>query len=208
MSKKFLTVFLVGVLLMTAFTSCNRASKSLTACGEDVISLMTEMLESDDYQSLFNLPAAYDEQINKLCEGNYSKSIAVYELFISEEEVLGKTIDKDALSEELYAYICSSAYGSFVSRINQASGLEAMAVSTVFTAQKTYASKDIDANKIYLYVFENGCPIAVSFVTTGEDALRANGRFIMNDAFIVEDENSIKTSCEALGLHDVTVKKQ
>ena len=208
MSKKFLTVFLVGVLLMTAFTSCNRASKSLTACGEDVISLMTEMLESDDYQSLFNLPAAYDEQINKLCEGNYSKSIAVYELFISEEEVLGKTIDKDALSEELYAYICSSAYGSFVSRINQTSGLEAMAVSTVFTAQKTYASKDIDANKIYLYVFENGCPIVISFISDGNGAFRAVGQFIINDTFVTDDEHSIEASLDAMKITGVTVTKQ
>ena len=208
MYRKLFAVLLACVLLMTIFTSCNGKTKSLTECGEAVISLMAEMLESEDYKSLYNLPAAYDDQVNRLREGNYSKSIAVYELLVSEEELLDKTIDKDVLSKELYEYICSSAYVSFTSRINQASGVEGTTVSTVFTAQKSYANKDIDTNRIYLYVFENGCPIAVTFVADGKDSLRAVGHFIMNDEFIAEDENSIKESCEALGINDVTVKKQ
>ena len=208
MYRKLFAVLLACVLLMTIFTSCNGKTKSLTECGEDVISLMAEMLESEDYKSLYNLPAAYDDQVNRLREGNYSKSIAVYELLISEEELLNKTIDKDGLSKELHEYICSSAYVSFASRINQASGVEAMAISAVFTAQKSYANKGIDTNRIYLFVFENGCPIAVTFLVDGEDSLRAVGHFIMNDEFIAEDDNSIKESCEALGINDVTVKKQ
>ena len=208
MNRKLFAVLLACVLLLTLLVSCNEKNKSLTECGEDVISLMAEMLESEEYKSLYNLPSAYDDQVNMLREGNYSKSIAVYELLISEEELLDKTIDKDGLSKELYEYICSSAYVSFASRINQISGVEAMAVSAVFTAQKTYANKDIDTNRIYLFVFENGCPIAVTFVVDGNDSLRAVGHFIVNDKFITEDENSIKESCEALGINDVTVKKQ
>ena len=208
MKRKLFTVLLACILLLTLLTSCNGKPKSLTECGEDVISLMAEMLESEEYKSLYNLPAAYDDQINMLREGNYSKSIAVYELLISEEELLDKTINKDELSKELYEYICSSAYVSFASRINQTSGSEAMVVSSVFTAQKTYANKNIDSSKIYLYVFEKGCPVAVTFVSDGGDALRAVGHFIMNDEFIVEDENSIKESCEDLGINDITVKKQ
>ena len=208
MKRKLFTVLLACILLLTLLASCNGNPKSLTECGEDVISLMAEMLESEEYKSLYNLPAAYDDQVNMLCEGNYSQSIAVYELIISEEELLDKTIDKDELSKELYEYICSSTYVSFASRINQTSGVEAMSVSAVFTAQKTYANKNIDASKIYLYVFEKGCPIAVTFVADGEDSLRAVGHFIMNDEFIVEDENSIKKSCEALGITGTTVQKQ
>lgn len=208
MYRKFFAVLLACVLLMTLFTSCNGKSKPLTECGEEVISLMAEMLESEDYKSLYNIPSAYDDQVKRLREGDYSKSIAVYELLVSEEELLGKTIDKDGLSKELYEYICSSAYVSFASHINQLSGVEDMAVSAVFTAQKSYSNKDVDTNRIYLYVFENGCPIAVTFVVDGNDSLRAVGHFIMNDKFITEDENSIKESGEVFGINDVTVKKQ
>ncbi len=208
MKRKFFTVLLACVLLVTLLASCNGKSKSLTECGEDVIALMSEMLASEDYKSLYNLTSAYDNQVNRLREGDYSKSIAVYELFVSEEELLDKTIDKEGLSEELYEYICSSAYVSFASRINQVSGVEGMSVSSLFTAQKSYANKDIDTSRIYLYVFENGCPIAVTFVAEGNDLLRAVGHFIVNDKFVTEDENSIKESCEALGINGVTVKKQ
>ena len=208
MKRRLFAVLLACILLMTLLASCNGTSKSLAECGEDVISLMAEMLESEEYKSLYNLPSEYDDQVNMLREGDYSKSIAVYELLISEEELLDNTIDKDGLSKELYEYICSSAYVSFASRINQTSGVDAMAVSAVFTAQKIYANKDIDTNRVYLFVFEDGCPIAVTFVVDGKDLLRAVGHFIMNDKFIAENENSIKESCEALGINDVTVTKQ
>ena len=208
MKAKLFALLLACVLLIATFTSCNIISRSLLECGEDIVSLMAEMIESEEYKSLYNLPVAYEDQVNRLLEGNYSKSIAVYEILISEDELLDKTIDKEGLSKELYEYVCSSAYVSFASRINQTSGVEAMSVSAVFTAQKTYANKNIDSSKIYLYVFEKGCPVAVTFVSDGGDALRAVGHFIMNDEFIVEDENSIKKSCEALGINGTTVQKQ
>ncbi len=116
---------------MPLFVSCNGKTKSLAECGEDVISLMAEMIESEDYKSLYNLPVEYEDQVNRLSEGNYSKSIAVYEILISEDELLDKTIHKQGLSKELYEYICSSAYVSFASRINQASGVEALGINDI-----------------------------------------------------------------------------
>ena len=208
MKRRLFAVLLACILPLTLLASCNGKSKSLTECGEDIISLMAEMLESEEYKALYDLPSAYDDQVNRLREGNYSKSIAVYELLISEEELLDRTIEKDELSKEMYEYICSMAYVSFASRVNQASGVDALAVSAAFTAQKTYANKDVDTNRIYLFVFENGCPITVTFVANGEDTMMAVGHFIVNDQFITENETSIKESCKALGINDVTVTKQ
>lgn len=210
MKRRLFSLLLACILLMALFVSCNGKSKTLTEYGEDVISLMVEMLESEDYISLYNLPDTYDDEINSLREGDYSKSIAVYELLVPEEE-LTKSIGLDvkkSLSKELYEQLRSSAYASFASRINGISGLTVMAVSSVFTVQKNYTNKDIDTNAIYLFVFENGCPIVVTFATNGEGSLRAVGHFIMNDKFITEDEKSIKESCEALGINEVTVKKR
>ena len=212
MNKKFLAVLLIIVISMTIFTSCNEKYQALTECGEKVISLMVEMLESNEYKSLYNLPAAYDDQVKRLRDGDYSKSIAVYELLFSEEELLNNVLDADfdksAFSKELYDYICSSTYTSFASRINQANGAEALTISSVFTAQLSFANNNFDTNKIYLYIFENGSPIAVTFVSDGNNSLRAVGHFIINDNFIATDINGIKESCEALGINDVTVIKQ
>ena len=168
MNRKFLVVLLIIVMLMSTFTSCNAKPQSLTECGEKVISLMVEMLESNEYKSLYNLPAAYDDQVKRLRDGDYSKSIAVYELLFSEEELLNNVLDADfdksAFSKELYDYICSSTYTSFVSRINQANGVEALTISSVFTAQLAFANSDFDTNKIYLYVFESEKSVMKTYI--------------------------------------------
>ncbi len=211
MKRKISIGLLIGLLLMTMFTSCNETTKSLVECGEDVISLMAEMVDSENYGSLYNLPAAYDKTISNLRDGNYSKSSAVYELSISEDELfesIDTSIDKESFSEDLYKHICSSAHASFASRINQKGGVEAVSVSTAFSAQKSFVNKEMDANKVYLYVFENGCPILITFVAGEDGSFRAIGYFIINDTFVTDDEHSIIESCKFLGINDVTVKKQ
>ena len=211
MKRKISIGLLIGLLLMTMLTSCNETTKSLVECGEDVISLMAEMVDSESYGSLYNLPTAYDKTISNLRDGNYSKSSAIYELSIPEDELfesIDTSIDKESFSEDLYKHICSSAYVSFSSRINQKGGVEAMSVSTAFSAQKSFVNKEMDANKVYLYVFENGCPILITFVAGEDGSFRAIGYFIINDTFVTDDEHSIIESCEVLGINGVTVKKQ
>lgn len=209
MKERLFAILLACILPITLLASCTRGSSSLAECGEDVISMMTEMLTSDEYISLYTISSiSYDEQINALRKGDYSKSLAIYELSIPEKELLDKTVDKDKMSDELYEYICSSAYTSFASRVNEPCGIEAMTVSAIITAQKTYAYEDIDTKTIYLYVFEKGCPIAVTFVSGGNNSLKAVGHFIVNDNFITDDESSIKESLKTVGINDVTVTKQ
>jgi len=211
MKRKIFIGLLIGLLLMTILTSCNETTKSLVECGEDVISLMAEMVDSENYRLLYNLPAAYDKTISNLRNGNYSKSSAVYELSISEDDLfesINTNIDKESFSEDLYKNVCSSAYISFASLINQKGGVEAMSISTAFSAQKSFVNKEMDANKVYLYVFENGCPILITFVAGEDGSFRAVGYFIINDTFVTDDEYSIIESCKASGINNVTVKKQ
>lgn len=205
--RKLLVLLMICILLMTLLTSCRTGSKSLRECGEEIISLMAEMIEYDECASLYALPPSCDEVIRILREGNYMKSVAVYELLIPEEALLEKTVKKESLSEAVYEYICSSAFAAFASYANQGGGVESVAVSTVYSVQKSFVYNDADSNKLYIYVFEGGCPIVVTFVPDGEDLLRAVGHFIINDKFVTEDENSIKESCKMLGLDGVIVNK-
>ena len=104
MKRKISIGLLIGLLLMTMLTSCNETTKSLVECGEDVISLMAEMVDSESYGSLYNLPTAYDKTISNLRDGNYSKSSAIYELSIPEDELfesIDTSIDKESFSEDL-----------------------------------------------------------------------------------------------------------
>ena len=65
MKRKIFIGLLIGLLLMTILPSCNETTKSLVECGEDVISLMAEMVDDEAYGSLYNLPSAYDKTIYK-----------------------------------------------------------------------------------------------------------------------------------------------
>ena len=208
MKRKLFAELLICVLLITLLASCNARSKPLVECGEEVISLMVEMIESEDYMDLYTLPDEYNEEIHKLREGNYSKSSSVYELLISEDELFDTAVEEEDFSEDLYKHICASAYGSFATLVNRTSGIKSITLSSVFSAQKSFVNKSVDSNKIYLYVFESGCPVAVTFIADGEGSIRAIGHFIINDTFETDGEDSIKESCEALGIEGVTVKKQ
>ena len=208
MKTKLLSGVLTIILILMLFTSCSGSPKSLNSCVKEVISLMSEMVRSEEYRSLYNLTPAFDDQINKLREGDYSKVSKTYEISVPMEELVGVEINREDFSEELYQYICSSAYSSFATRINQEGNSSvALAVSSVFTAYKTYTDKNMNESKIYLYVFENGYPIVISLAENGEDTFKVVGHFIINDEFVTDDEISIKESCEKLRINGVSVKK-
>ncbi|MBQ8441596.1 MAG: hypothetical protein IJX19_13110 [Clostridia bacterium] len=209
MKRKLFAILLVCSLLMTVFASCKTKSDALIEAGEDVISLMVEMLESEEYASMYGLSDRHSETLDKLRQGDYSKFSSVYELSIPEEELLEKLdIDEKDFSKDLYQYLCSSSYGSFASRVNMEANVEAISVSSAFAAQKVFVDKKVDENKIYLFVFEKGCPIVVSFITEEDGAFRVSGQFIINDRFVTDDEDSIQESCKAFGFDNVKVTEQ
>ena len=196
MKNKLLTVFLCFALLTGVLSSCSSKSDILKESGEEVVALMVEMIESEEYKKLYELPESCVLVVSELCEGDYSELEQVYELVIPVEQLMDKSLDEDDLSEELYQYACSSALVTFSSRVNQAESIDAVAVSSLFSAQKSFASKKMDESTVYLYVFEDGYPIAVTFVDSGEDAFRAIGYFILNEEFDTDDEDSIRKSCK------------
>lgn len=208
MKIKLLAILLSLALSVTFFASCSGKSDMLKDCGEDVISMMIEMIESDEYNELYDFPDTYGEEISKLRECDYSTRPEIYELTVPVDQLMENSFDEEDFSEDLYQYVCSSALISFSTRVNQASGINAIAVSSMFSAQKSFASKKIDESTIYLYVFEDAYPIAVTFIADGEDAFRGVGYFILNDEFDTDDEDSIRKSCKDLGIGGVTVKKQ
>lgn len=209
MKRKLFTILLVCSLLMTLFASCKSNADVFISYGEDVISLMAEMLENEEYASMYGLSDRYNETLDKLRQGDYSEFSSVYELSIPEEELIEKLdINEKDFSKDLYQYLCASSYGSFASRVNMEANVEAISVSSAFAAQKIFVDQKVDENKTYLFVFEKGCPIVVSFITEDDGAFRVAGQFIINDRFVTDDEDSIQESCKAFGFDNVKVKEQ
>ncbi len=207
--KRIFVALIICVLLIASLVSCTKESVSLAECGEKVISLMAEMIVSDAYKEYYSFSITDNQNavINKIRAGDYSKASAVYELTIP-KDVLTNELAKDDFSEELYNYLCLSQSSSLATAINRYSGNDTLVVSSIFSAQKIFANGNINEIKTYLYIFEKGNPIIMTF-TPGEDgSFRANGHFIINDEFLSDTEDNIAKSCENAGVRGVTVTKK
>ncbi|MBR3751493.1 MAG: hypothetical protein IKK58_06940 [Clostridia bacterium] len=206
--KKGLIITAFICILLMLFTSCSGGigDTLLNDQGKQVVSLMAEMANSDEYRHIYYYINSYDEVIAKLREGDYSRIASVYELSVPTTVLLDAYIDDNALSPALNEHVYARAYSMFAPRLIQAGGLDAMAVSSLFSAQKSFACLAPAGNKIYLYTFQSGYPIAVTFIA-GDDSYRATGYFIINDEFKTDSEQAISDSCKASGINGVTATR-
>jgi len=205
MKKRLIITAFICILLML-FTSCSGGTDTmLKRQGKLVVALMAEMVKSDEYQYLYAINT-YDEIIDRLREGDYSSTASVYDISVPATELLDTYIDDNALSPELNEYFNATAYSMFASRLNQAGEGGAIVISSIFALQNSFACLAPTGNKIYLYTFQSGYPIAVTFIA-GDDSYRALGYFIINDEFKTDSEQTISDSCKALGINGVTATR-
>ena len=64
--KKMICCFLCAVLMLSVCSACLAETKTLYNHGMDVIHLMAEMIESDDYVNLFTVNTEIREIIDEL----------------------------------------------------------------------------------------------------------------------------------------------
>ena len=99
----------------------------------------------------------------------------------------------DGLSENLKTAMRQKAFGAaLITQINAQNGATTLAATTICTAGKTFVSTEGDGDAIYLYVYENACPAAVSFVRGEDNTVSASGTFILNDGFDAGSPESLE----------------
>ena len=162
---------------------------------------MQEMVYSDEYISLY-ASIEFEDEIVKFQATDYDSPIAVYSVEIpSAKDVLlklgSKNIDDyDKLSDNLKEQLDHRvSFSSIVSSINVQSGTDTMALCSLLTATKYDKDIELDKSIAYLYVFEKGIPIVVTFTKSGY----ANGQFVLlSDNKSYEDISEIfnKYSCK------------
>lgn len=196
---KKLLAMVMSLLLIITLTACGNNSIShneekLYNLGIEVTKTMGEMACSDDYISLYT-SIEFDDEILQFQATDYDKPIAVYSASLpSAKDILSKigseNIDAyDKLSDNLKEQLeYRLSFSSIISSINAKSGANTMALCSLLTATKY--DKDIELNKsiAYLYIFEKGMPIAVTFTESGY----ANGQFLLlNGSKSYEDISEI-----------------
>lgn len=189
------TIILVSVLSLCACgnNKVKSETKSLYAQGLEVVQLMTEMTQTQEYIDIA-APDNLKSIIQELADGDYSTPKAVYSIKASEKDLatIAEIKNFDNISNNLKPLILSKIYGSFIARVNSMGGVEDVAVAGLCTAGKTFINEDATGNIIYLYTYDNAVPVAVTFVTGDDNSVSANGTFVMYDEFTCDSVDGIK----------------
>ena len=126
---------------------------------------------------------------------DHSAPVAVYKITVDEKSMGAWDMlsGLEGLSENLKTAMRQKAFGAaLITQINAQNGATTLAATTICTAGKTFVSTDGDGDAIYLYVYENACPAAVSFVRGEDNSVSASGTFILNDGFDASSHESLE----------------
>jgi len=199
--KKSMIALTMAFALVLSLCACggqigNTASgKTLLEHGLEVVATMDEMADSDEYISFYSGNKEMAEIVKEIGKGDHSAPVAVYKITIDKEaieawDMLGGL---DGLSENLKTAMRQKAFGAaLITQINAQNGATTLAATTICTAGKTFVSTEGDGDTIYLYVYENACPAAVSFVRGEDNSVSASGTFIINDGFDTSSMESLE----------------
>lgn len=160
--------------------------KTLYQQGLDVISLMSDMAESDDFAQMAGSNEIKDAAEN-IREGDYSKPSAVYRIDMSEgmlEQMISISgMDSQDFTGELKTYMQKRMKKSLAGMINANYGTSAVAASTIYRVDKIFAYNEDENDEIYIYTYDTGYPIMVTFTAGEGRAFMAEGNFLLDDEF-------------------------
>ena len=208
MKKRYLIPLILILAVTLLLPSCSNKPASLSDRGQQVVSLMDEMIKSEEYAKAYASFAGTEKLLEELRSHDRSNPTAVYELSVPLENLLPASVDTDKMSDALADYLRGSTYVSFASKLQIKGGYsEALSLVSMYAAQITFTESGLKEETVYLYVFEEGYPITVSFIPGEDGAVRAIGYLILLNDFATDDEKTIEASCTASGVYGVKAKK-
>ena len=195
----------VALIMIFNLSACGKKNdtetKSLYAQGLEIVQLMSEMTQIEEYVELYSGSNEIKTIIQNIGIGDFSSPKAVYAISIAEDDLAAMVgSNSDNVSEELKNYIMQKSLASLMMQINGMSSVENLAASSVCTVGKTFVNENVTEDVIYLYVYENAIPVAVTFTIGENQAVSASGIFIMYDGFTCGSADEIKSF-----FNDITV---
>lgn len=187
---------LMSVLLLSACgeQKGNTKAASLYEQGLEIVSLMSEMTQAEEYIDLFVGSSNLKSVILNINAGGSAAPKAVYAISIADENLaaLAELFGIGNVSESLEAYLMDRVFAALMTQINSRSGVEDLAAASTCAVQKTFVNEDAGKNVIYLYTYDNAVPAAVTFIFGEDSSVSANGTFILYDGFTCGSADEIK----------------
>lgn len=168
-------------LLFMLFSACNN-SPDLYKRGIEITTIMGEMVHSEAYGEMVNIPHGIDMDLVKAKDYDtpiraYKINVPTFESFVENTEIFNEE-QLNKLSNNLKDQIENRDYFLYATTmLNNAYGPEGAVISSIFQASKIFDGK-ISSPIVYLYIFEMGKAIAVTFKPFGEKQFTAQGHFI------------------------------
>lgn len=184
--RKMICILLFTVLLFcTACAAFGEAAEpDYYRVGLKVAGLLSEITDSEAYLSLLTRPEMFREVREQINTHDYDRPVAVYSIRLSDPEAIMKEMLRDnpesleafeslspALQEQFLGYM---SIQSLCAAVNGRMGTEYLAFLSVATSRIRDDTLTGEASGCYLYLFEKGTPIMVSFGYRG-----ASGQFLL-----------------------------
>ena len=105
--------------------------------------------------------------------------------------LIGNEDIQTTMSDELERIMKKKVNASLITQINAYGGSENLAASTICTAGISFVNKEEKDDVIYIYVYENTAPVAITFLQEGNDIVSANGTFMFGEELMNLTEETI-----------------
>ena len=191
--------------LFVGLSACNKAP-DLNKSGVEITTVMGEMVNTEAFREMSGVS---ETQIELVKAKDYDTPTRVYKIttptfdwFMQnmgdmEEEFNGLS---DSLKEQVNKRY---SFASVINMLNNQYGLDATILSSIFIASKTFDGK-LESSVIYLYTFETGRAIAVSFEPFGEKQFTATGYFVFAED--LSSLSAVRDAFEPIGCTAEEVK--
>lgn len=196
---KIVSAAMVLVLVLSLSACQNNESsaktKSLYTQGLEVIQLMHEMTQSEEYIDLCTGSSEIKAIIQNISAGDYTAPKAVYAISATDENLaaMAGLHNLDNPSKGLKTCLAERILGALMAQINGMGGADNIAAANICVAGKTFVNENANENVIYLYTYDNAVPVAVTFSVGEAHAIDAGGVFVIYDKFTYGSADEIKS---------------
>ena len=191
---KKLLCMVCAVVLMLGLAGCGKTEASAYDRGLETVGLLAEAMGSQAYLDMMSANASLREIIKQAAKGDYSAPKAAFALSFPDEGMylFSGVLEPAEVPDTLTDLVNHRLISAIIPQINAIGGAEILAASTVCTVSKTFVSTAIQEDMIYLYLFETGCPVAVTFTTGENSTVTATAVPILYEDFPQDDMDAMQ----------------
>lgn len=214
-SKKAIAavLFLFCALAVFAKGKAKPRQATLYEQGLSLAALMREKAESSEYRAIvLGDNVGLDAMVRELGAGDVSKPTAVYRLsgdFSFFGSMMLSSVSRgENISPSIKREIAARLLSSFAMMwTGMKTGTTAVAAASLLQSQSVFVCDELSENCAYVYTFQEGYPVAVSFIKGDGGAVLADASYVVDEDFPTSLEAMLDAIAEESGRNVLRLEK-